>query len=378
MDLTCVEDLLLTLLKYPLLGVQIIGYVPLTMTLQSPNQITTPSKLKSTPTKSLQFRFFTIPVLSQLFLITSFFLVLFLFVSVEQQRDEFNQYSKLSTDMIIISVMSMISLINAMGNRLYGFVTVRGTLTFWHVHCHQLEKISKIWTQQEVMDLYGKQVRVQFRWTVLFLLLPVCTMLSVDLIIAEVFGVSTNASVLKMLQDHDIGLMWGMIFWIYLTYSHTLLSNWVTGFVKIYNIVLACVIKEVETMTMKSDDFVTLNKIDEITQAYDVILGLVDYFNATLSVRLVGEVWINILWILGCIYMSLASYKMGEFGTMLTNLLASGMAMKTLYTYGNEGENLEQNRITLVKRLCNVKGNNLGHVGLEKVNQEIKKLLLHF
>ncbi|OXA54369.1 hypothetical protein Fcan01_10395 [Folsomia candida] len=322
-----VEHLLLTLLKYPLLGVQIIGYVPLTIILQNE----TPSKIKSLPLKkSLHFRWLSIPVLSQLFLVIFFLLIFIVFMTTDQQTEKFHQFSQVSTDIIIITVMTLIALVNALGNRINGFAT--------------------------------------FCWTVFFLLLPIFTILSVDLIIAKVFGESSNASVLKMVQDPDISLLWGIIFWIYFTYSHTLFSNWITCFVKIYNLVLTCVIKEVETM--KSDqDFVTLDKIDEITRAYDVILELVDYFNDKLSVRLVSEVWISIVWILGSIYMSLVSYKMGEFGTMLTNLLASGMAMRTLYTYGNEGENLEQNRITLVKRLCNVKGNTLGQVGLEKVNQ---------
>ncbi|OXA54490.1 hypothetical protein Fcan01_10788 [Folsomia candida] len=380
MDLTSVEDLLLTLLKYPLLGVQIIGYVPLTIT-QTPVQ--TPSKIKSTPryTKSLQFRWLRTSVLSQLVLLVLFSAFSYLVIAPDQQTDAFDQYNKLSTDLVIVSVISFLSLTNTMGNRIYGYFTVRRTLAFWQMHCHQLQKIANIWSHPEFTNLFRKQVRVQFCWTIFFLHLPISTTLFGDLILTKVFGFPSKTSVFKIMQTENFALFWGLVFWIYLTYSHILLSNWITFFVKIYNLVLKCVIKEVEKIAKSNDaaagnyahDFVTLDKIEEVTRAYDVISGLVDYFNEKLSVRLVGEVWICIIWILGCIYFSIVSYKMAEIGSMLTNMFAAGMTMRTLYTYGDEGENLEQNRILLIKRLCDV--NNLGKVGTKKLKFLNRKVI---
>ncbi|XP_035707618.1 uncharacterized protein LOC118435543 [Folsomia candida] len=51
------------------------------------------------------------------------------------------------------------------------------------------------------------------------------------------------------------------------------------------------------------------------------------------------------------------------------------MSIRTLYTYGDEGENLEQNRILLIKRLCDVKGNNFGIVGMEKLKFLNRKVI---
>ncbi|OXA53409.1 hypothetical protein Fcan01_10155 [Folsomia candida] len=371
MDPTSVENLLLPILKYPLLGVQIIGYVPLT-TVQKPVEII--FKIKSSPqlSKSLQFCWLGIPVLAQLFTLVAFSIFSYLFFTSDQQKGGFHvhQYSQLSTDFIIVSSMTLISLINAIGSRIHGFFTVRDTLEFWRMHCHELAKISKIWTHPEFTDLLRKQVQSQFFWTIFCVFFPIFTIPFFDLILFNAFGVSSfRVSGLRMVVEMDFSLFLGIIFWMYFTYLHILLSNWITFFVMVYNLVLKCAIKEVEALRMSDDlqDFVRLEKIDDVTRSYDVVLGLVDYFNEKLGVRLVCEVVNSIAWVLGCTYYAIISYKMGEIGSMLTNLLAGGMAIRSLYTYGDHGETLEQNRIILVKRLCDVKGTNLGPCGMEKL-----------
>ncbi|OXA53410.1 hypothetical protein Fcan01_10154 [Folsomia candida] len=371
MDPTTVEDLLLPVVKYPLLGVQIIGYVPLTVT---QTQAKIDSKITPTPQKIkfLQFRLLGVPVLFQIFTFITFSIFSYLFFASDQQRGglHIHHYSQLSTDLIIISAMVFFSLINAIGSRIHGLFSVRDTLEFWQMQCRQLAKISKILTHPEFTDLLKKQVNSQFCWTIFFLLFPMLTIPGFDWVFFKGFGLeSFRVTGLRVTMEKDSSLFWGVMAWIYFTYSHIFLSNWVTFFVMIYNLVLKCVIEEVETLRMSDDlqDFVNFDKIDEVTRSYDMILGLVDYFNKKLSVRLIGEVCIGIVWILGCTYFAMISYKTGEMGSTLTNLLVAGMAMRSLYTYGNEGENLEQNRIVLVKALCDVRGTNLGPGGIEKL-----------
>ncbi|XP_035708106.1 uncharacterized protein LOC118435792 [Folsomia candida] len=70
--------------------------------------------------------------------------------------------------------------------------------------------------------------------------------------------------------------------------------------------------------------------------------------------RIFLDVGFNIIYILASTYFAIVSGKMGDLGTVLTNILCTLLSLHVLYEYGKDGENLEVARVKLVKLLCAV------------------------
>ncbi|OXA53336.1 hypothetical protein Fcan01_11020 [Folsomia candida] len=118
-----IENQLLTLAKFPIFGVQLICYFPLSVTKVS--IISPPNKSRSiisTETlKTLKFRWFGIPFLSQFIFISV--LTAASRMSVDSSYNEYSmeRYNRLSSDYIIITGGSLYCTGNAVANRLYRF-----------------------------------------------------------------------------------------------------------------------------------------------------------------------------------------------------------------------------------------------------------------
>lgn len=162
-----------------------------------------------------------------------------------------------------------------------------------------------------------------------------------------------------MVSRKDVVFVFGALFWLYFSYANVFLNGWITFFVKMYNVVVNGILDKIGNVNGL--------QVDEVSDAYDVLIELVTFFNESMGFRVLVEVTVNICWTLGCTYFGWVYWKIGEYGGTVTNLLAAYLAIHTLYIYGNEAENLEQSRMKLVTKLSQIKIHGLNDVESKKV-----------
>ncbi|OXA44406.1 hypothetical protein Fcan01_20957 [Folsomia candida] len=368
--LKSVEYQLLTLGKYPILGVQLIGYFPLSVTQYPVTLPTDKSKsiISSETLKALKFRWLGFPFLSQFIFVL--FLILASLTSMEPSYKKANmdRYSNLSSDFVIITAVSMCCTGNAVVNRVYGLLTVRKTLKVWQVHCHLLQQVHRIWNDEGILTKLKESARRHFFRSGLLLLLPGIMIALSDYIFVNLLSISKKNIIGEMVQRRDILLLMGALFWLYFSYANIFLSGWITFYIKLYNLVLCGILRNIK-------NFEDAKILDEVSSVYDVLIELVSVFNDSLGARLFVEVAVNIAWTLGCTYFSFVCWKIDELGGTCTNMLAAFLAMRTLYIYGNECENLEQSRVELVTKLSQIGAHNFDEVQDKKVQCLTRKVI---
>ncbi|XP_035701951.1 uncharacterized protein LOC118433804 [Folsomia candida] len=372
------EDLLLRIGKLPIYGLQFVGYLPLSV-VQVP--VITGNGIKHAPSKislqSLKFRWTGISFLSQvsLFIFCTVFLIYF---SIVHPHGSFDDITPLTSDSIIITILSTTCVTNCIANRIHALLNVRQTLKFWRFQCNQVEKIANLWNVPELVeDLRKKNRNIFFQFTFL-LIIPLVCLTAVDVIFNALWGVENQQkNSIKLINI--VIILAGGTFWVYLAYTNVLLNNWLTFFVRIYITVLTGILREVEKYCATTKLFInactdSTFSLTHASDAYDILIKLVDSFNDTFGIRILIEVGVYIVWILGCTYFAMVSMKVRQFGSCTTNIAASILAMYSLYNYGNHGEILSQKRVLLIKKLSQVRTRNLRKMECKEVKSFIQKV----
>ncbi|XP_035702407.1 uncharacterized protein LOC118433966 [Folsomia candida] len=371
------EDLLLSVGNLPIRGLQIIGYLPLSV-VQVPVIINNDDNHppKTLPLKSLQFRWTGIPFLSQIFTLTFLAVFVTYFFKHSQDQESLYQLTSLTSDSIIIGILCTSCLTNCIVNRVHALACVRQTLRFWRFQCNQVGKIANLWNVPELVEDLRKQNRNIFFKISILLVLPL-VFIAIDALWGVGIQDAQNGMIITPVAV--VLMVSGGIFWIYLAYTNVLLNNWLTFFVRIYTTVLTGILREVDQHSALESLFVnagaeSIGSFNDASDAYDILIKLVDGFNDSFGIRILVEVGVYIVWILGCTYFAMVAWKVGRLCTCATNISASILAMYALYNYGNHGELLSQKRILLMKKLSQIRTQNLGRMECEEVKSLLRKV----
>lgn len=347
-----IENLLISLGKYPIFSVQFLGYLPLSVNTQISSQS---NKCPHRKFKTLRFRWFGPSFLLNVFIFTAGIVFLFVFTKYVHESGAFEKFRKFPSDFIILGIFTGCWLSNVITNRIHGLLHVRGTQKFWNFHCYELGKISTcFYEQSEQVRNLKRQIRHLFIRCIILMLLPAISVILNELVLINILGVSSPTLVEEQRKNSAVGAI-SSIFGIYFSYGHILFGVWVTFFIKLYILLLEWIIGEVEKFRMFSLYKDNFNILDGVSDAYDNLTDLIQYFNQFMGSRLVTEVVINIIWILGCMYFDIATWAVGNIGSSITNICAALLAIHTLYLYGNEGEKLKKGRLDLIRILSRIK-----------------------
>ncbi|OXA65231.1 putative gustatory receptor 28b [Folsomia candida] len=179
---THVQDLLISLGKYSICGLQFIGYLPLSVV-------------------QVPFRWTGIPFLSQIIIMLSFVIFLIYFYKLSQEYGSLDQVTSLTSDAFIIMALTITCTTNSIINRLRALFSVRETLKFWSYHCNHLEQISLPWNAPELVDSFRKENRGLFLKICALLMLPVISIFLGDLVFVGLLGISKQEEIKKNVDD---------------------------------------------------------------------------------------------------------------------------------------------------------------------------------
>ncbi|OXA55115.1 hypothetical protein Fcan01_10732 [Folsomia candida] len=338
------EELLLKWAKWPLLGVQFNGYLSFSVSSRKFKM-----DIKSAPKdckKTLQFNFFSIPFLFHLLFVTTFSVVTILWG--HENYGAFTHLRKVSPDFVIMAGNMICGFSYTIGNRIWSLLCSKKYLAFW---TYQVDKIALItpnlWDPNTVLDLQ-KKIRTSFFRTVFLLCTVTFSLLFSNLILVDTLkisnhGIITSSYLNKSRQIVIVGLLG-----TYCVFSHVFFSIWLNFFVKTYSAAVSSLRVELEGWSISGA------KISRLSKNYSILIELVDHFNDRMGRRIVLEVGFNLIYILASTYLAIVSGKMGDIGAVLTTVMCTLLSMQVLYEYGNDGENLEVERVKLVKLLCAV------------------------
>lgn len=217
-----IEDLLLSVGKYPIRGVQFIGYLPLSV-VSIVSICPDGRKLKL---KSLLFRWSRIPFISQIAFLLGYAVIISYFVKVSQDKNAIDPLIAVASDSVIILTLTISCCLNSVGNRFLGLINVRETLKFWDDHCKLLERIGPLWTTPKTLKRLRLQCRNHFVRNCVLLSIPVICILSADTIFSRGSESSERPDITRKFGD-EFQRVTGLSVWIYFAYTNIIMYEYV-------------------------------------------------------------------------------------------------------------------------------------------------------